>query len=489
MVFAAPIVWAQGSEPLHKADLVRLLASPLISQGEVADVVRRNCLAFRPTERDWADLRAAGAGGEIMANVAGCATRGPGARGATAAPTAPAPPLDAIALPAEYEVPAGTPASVRVQVRRGDAPQRGVPLLLRGSRSLGLPRDASAVSDDSGYATFRLPGVAVSRTHRWEVVTGSGLTLPGRPTVVLTVRPGRPASITADPDVLAYAPGDTAVTFVAVVRDSLGNAVPAEPTELWLGPGRAVTAVTDSLGRARFTIRRGAVPRGALNLRVRGETLGRVRTAPGDPVSAAGTGFGPVAEAGIAGTTMPLVFEVRAVSGRPLAGRPVAFRAMNARVNPEAALTDSSGQVRVEAMLGERAGAAVVFGVVDSLEQVVTMRVEPGVPVELRLERDSLRVDGAKIQVVHEAPFKLRLSARDRYGNLTSVAPVAQVLRDNREQFSARLALLQLLSVDDDGLTAMLVFKPVRVGRMELTIASGATATGVTVDIVRRRWP
>jgi hypothetical protein len=206
-------------------------------------------------------------------------------------------------------------------------------------------------------------------------------------------------------------------------------------------------------------------------------------------VSATGTGFAAVAEAGIAGTTMPLVFEVRAVSGRPLLGRPVAFRAMNARVSPETALTDSSGQVLVEAKLGERAGAAVVFAVVDSLEQLVTVRVEPGVPVELRLERDSVRVDGRQIQVTHEAPFKLRLSARDRYGNLTSVTPVAQVLRDNREQFSARLSLLQLLSVEDDGLTAMLAFKPVRVGRMELTIASGTTAVGVTVDIVRRRWP
>ena len=62
------------------------------------------------------------------------------------------------------------------------------------------------------------------------------------------------------------------------------------------------------------------------------------------------------------------------------------------------------------------------------------------------------------------------------------------MLRENCEQFSARLSLLQLLSVEDDGLTAMLAFKPVRVGRMELTIASGATAVGVTADIVQRRW-
>src|SRR2546426_8454132 len=37
--------------------LIRLLSNPLISRREVADLIRRNCVAFRPTPRDWADLR------------------------------------------------------------------------------------------------------------------------------------------------------------------------------------------------------------------------------------------------------------------------------------------------------------------------------------------------------------------------------------------------------------------------------------------------
>ena len=65
---------AQGTQPLLKADLVRLLTSPLIPGGEVADVVRRNCLAFRPTERDWADLKSLGASADVLASVAGCGT-------------------------------------------------------------------------------------------------------------------------------------------------------------------------------------------------------------------------------------------------------------------------------------------------------------------------------------------------------------------------------------------------------------------------------
>src|SRR5207249_11668702 len=57
MFAAAGSAATQGVEPLHKSDLVRLLASPLIHKGEVADLIRRNCPAFRPTYRDRFDLR------------------------------------------------------------------------------------------------------------------------------------------------------------------------------------------------------------------------------------------------------------------------------------------------------------------------------------------------------------------------------------------------------------------------------------------------
>src|SRR5438105_15337842 len=69
--FAAPLA-AQSPPPLDKTELIRLLTNPLFAQTEVADVVRRSCLTFRPTERDWADLRNAGAGGEVIATADAC---------------------------------------------------------------------------------------------------------------------------------------------------------------------------------------------------------------------------------------------------------------------------------------------------------------------------------------------------------------------------------------------------------------------------------
>src|SRR6266487_6467279 len=72
--FVAPLA-AQSPPPLDKTELIRLLTNPLFAQTEVADVVRRSCLTFHPTERDWADLRNAGASGEVIASAAACDTR------------------------------------------------------------------------------------------------------------------------------------------------------------------------------------------------------------------------------------------------------------------------------------------------------------------------------------------------------------------------------------------------------------------------------
>src|SRR5205823_10126983 len=66
-----------GGEPLRKSDVIRLLSNPLIGAGEVADLIRRTCLAFRPTERDWADLRELGASADVLGSVGGCAARTP----------------------------------------------------------------------------------------------------------------------------------------------------------------------------------------------------------------------------------------------------------------------------------------------------------------------------------------------------------------------------------------------------------------------------
>src|SRR5207247_2347196 len=77
-------------------------------------------------------------------------------------------PLAAAPMPARLVVTVGGDAVARVRVRRGDAPQAGVPLILRGSSGIpgGPPQDAQTVTDASGTAVFRFPVGRVPATLR-----------------------------------------------------------------------------------------------------------------------------------------------------------------------------------------------------------------------------------------------------------------------------------------------------------------------------------
>src|SRR6267378_4714599 len=184
--FVAPLA-AQSAPPLDKTELIRLLTNPLFAQTEVADVVRRSCLKFHPTERDWADLRSAGAGGEVIASAAACDSRRSSSAGSSVSASDEASqPVTAVGQPADVVTTVGMGASVRVRLSRGRTPLRRTTLALRGTTVLGLPRDASAVTDDSGIAVFRLPSVSRVGSHQFEIRTGSGATLPGEPAVLLS---------------------------------------------------------------------------------------------------------------------------------------------------------------------------------------------------------------------------------------------------------------------------------------------------------------
>jgi hypothetical protein len=113
---------SQGTSPLRKTELVRLLVTGALKQRDIAALVRRNCVTFRPSERDRAELRAAGADDEVLAAVDQCLR----ARLARAAPPPsrpppPPPPPRPRPQPAPAPVvvvthiPADTPAAVRAE--------------------------------------------------------------------------------------------------------------------------------------------------------------------------------------------------------------------------------------------------------------------------------------------------------------------------------------------------------------------------------------
>ena len=478
----------QGSQPLRKTDVIRLLSNPLISKSEVADLIRRNCIAFRPTPRDWADLRDFGADAEVLSSLGGCAST-------PAAPrAAPPSPLAAVLLPPRVSATVGTAALARVQIKRGEALQGGVPLVLRGSGAIpgGSGQDAQATTDASGVALFQLSVGRVPATYRLDLVTGSGATIPGTPPLELVVGTVVPTAVEVQPARLELRSGERGpLSLSVVVRDSLGNGVPGEPVALQAdGPDMGVAAetrVSDSLGRATFSVERAGVRRGGkLVVRVRGQPLAGVDVIRTDVLAVAASGFvAGAGQRGIARTRLndPVVFQIRNSLGRPLAGKMVAFRAVNADVSPDSVVTDSAGFARVEVTLGKQAGAALVTATVDSTQKQASFSVDPAAPVSVVIEREGQRVDGTTIAVPANAPFVIRVSAQDAYGNAVGTADLARMIQKMRNRYNLQSQLLKMVGVESDGSAALVTFKPVGVGQADLSIA-GAT---VSVNVVPGR--
>src|SRR6266581_4702379 len=391
------VVAGQAAQPLRKSELVRLLSNSLISSSEVASTVRRNCLAFRPTERDWADLRGLGAAPEVVASIAGCAVK-PAPLATSAESPVVATNLQVVLRQAQISAAAGGRVSIPIIAARGGIPQSGVRLVLRGSGVLeGRPsgRDLVVATDDSGFAVFDLRVGRRSAVYHLEAAPVAGGTLPGRPTVEVIVRAGAPATVLSEPTQIMFDQGlDTLVPVAVTVRDSVGLPVTGEAVALRGGVEDmgfpSDQTVTDSLGRARFVVTRGQLRRGGmLQVWVRGTPRASLVVELGAPLAGAGTGFRrPAATRGAAGMTLakPLVFEARTTIGTPAVSRPVTFRGVNADVAPDSALTDSAGQARVEVTLGERVGSAVVIAVIDSVEKPVTFQVDPGPAASLIME-------------------------------------------------------------------------------------------------------
>jgi hypothetical protein len=473
----------QAPRPLDKIEIVRLLTNPLFAQSEVADVVRRSCIAFRPTERDWADLRNAGASGEVIATVAACTTRR--AEAVAPPPAAPAA-LTAVAVTPEVIANAGAPATARVFVHRAGVAQRRIIVTLRGSAAVGLARDASATTDDSGMAVFSLPPVSQPGTHRFDVVGSGNSIFPNRPSISFVVRAGEPGRLRVTPDFVASI--ETGATILATVTDSLGNPLPREPVELISGVGAPVSVPTDSLGRASFTIAAAALPRGgALQLRVRKLAVVEVPVADAAGLSGALTGFVVPASAkrGRVATSLtdPLLFRARTVAGNAPTGRVVRFRAVNARVRPDSAVLDSTGRVPVDVTFGARVGEALVFATIDSVEKLVSFQVDPGPISTLVVEYNGQPVTAQGVTVRVAAPFVLRVTARDLFGNETSIDALAQMLRSRQSAPGRRY--LEIVSLDPGETAVLITLKAQRIGVFDFTIGSGITAS-VRVDAVAR---
>jgi hypothetical protein len=382
-----------------------------------------------------------------------------------------------------------------VLAARGGTPEAGVPLALRGTATMdgGTGRDIVAITDDSGFAAFSIPAGRRLGTYRFEVAPAAGGTLPGRPVIEVVVRAGPPASARIAPGEVVFDEGFDSIAPVDVaVRDSIGHPVAGERVVLEgdveaMGV-RSDTAETDSLGRARLLVAGGRARRsGTLPITVRGRQVGWVDVVIGASLLESGTGFlqGETLR-GIVHHTLgtSLVFAARTRLGRPAAGRTVSFRAVNASVAPASAMTDADGRAQVDVTLGDRAGWAVIVAKIDSVERMMSVRIEPGPPTVVELEHNGVSVSGRWLAVRVDTTFTVRVRTRDAYGNPTGVTPLARILRDT--PFNSSIAIARLLNVEEEAAAVALTFKAVQPGRALVKVGIEDIGASFSLEVMRR---
>ena len=258
---AATAARAQEAVPLHKGDLVRYLSGSTYSKPEIAAIVRRACLAFGPTARDYQDFRGLGATAAVIDAMKRCTeNNNKVARAETAAP-APVRPMD-IDLPyRSVTAPAGSVAPYTVTVHRGPTPLAGVRLLLRGSREIagGTHAELTANTDRDGRATFSIPAGTSAGNTRLAIADADGVQLNGETEFVLTTLPAGPSLVKVSPQTLDIGAGGRGPRDITVaVNDAFANPIPRVEVTLRQLPARgsaiAPSQTTNSAGVAHFSV-------------------------------------------------------------------------------------------------------------------------------------------------------------------------------------------------------------------------------------------
>lgn len=238
----------QGTAPLKKSDLIRLLSTTALAPAEIADLVQRRCVSFTPSSRDKADLRALGADAALMRRLDECARK--------------IAPLRASARLAPAVVSTGGRAVVTVELRRGDEPAAEVRVLLRGSSRLSGGPDAELISDAQGRAVFEFGVGQAAGTYRLTVADPQGTAIEGAAALDLTVRP---AAAEPTPTRTGFVAGTgqrgrvgtrLPLPLVFEARDTANRPVVGRPVTLVAVNARVEGAAraTDSTGQVRAVV-------------------------------------------------------------------------------------------------------------------------------------------------------------------------------------------------------------------------------------------
>jgi hypothetical protein len=175
-----------------------------------------------------------------------------------------------------------------------------------------------------------------------------------------------------------------------------------------------------------------------------------------------------------------LVFDARDSLGRPIAGVPIVFTGINARIAPDTALTNGSGEVRVGIALGPHAGSASVLAAAGDIEKQVAFNVAPGPAAQLVIQCAEKSVTG-HVVVRPDTLIVLRVTAQDGFANATPLLELRGAGADAR--------IFRVLRVTQDSLAGTLALKPDEPGTTSLAVIANGMRQYVTVTVPPRVAP
>ncbi|MDB4909645.1 MAG: hypothetical protein JWO39_468 [Gemmatimonadetes bacterium] len=257
---AATAARAQEAVPLHKGDLVRFLTGSTYSKPEIAAIIRRACLAFGPTSRDYQNLRELGATTAVVDAMKTCTENNNKVARAEIATPAPIRPME-IDLPyRSVTATAGSVALYTVTIHRGPTPLSGVRLLLHGSREIagGAHAELNANTDRDGHATFSIPAGTTAGNTSLRIADADGVEMHGATDFVLTTLPASPGLVKVSPQTIDIGASRGTRDIIVTVADPFANPAPRITVMLKPYPPRgsatSPTQITDNAGVAHFSV-------------------------------------------------------------------------------------------------------------------------------------------------------------------------------------------------------------------------------------------
>ena len=173
----------------------------------------------------------------------------------------------------------------------------------------------------------------------------------------------------------------------------------------------------------------------------------------------------------------PLLFEVRDTSGIGVGGLEVSLGVTNGHLAAARAVTDSSGQTRVDVTLGPKMGAVQVSATVGGIERQATLYADPGSAAKLVVRCGSNGVEG-QVSFTPHVPSVLRVTAQDAFGNATLLSGLQAAAGDR--------GVLRIVFVATDSVGGLVRVVPGDEGSTSLVLVASGQRQDVSVTVARQ---